>query len=158
MGNNKNKIGSHLRTNCSSFAVYFQNYFHPSSRGKKQGFSHHNLLLLLLWMLLLQCSLRAKQGTFLGNSNYVSFCTTLYCYSLRTVSCRFALYYLLLMYTRLYWKAFHHIKIVCIVKCNTVYWRNASLCCSYELLHMESWCTLKISLYTSLWSLEASIH
>lgn len=110
-----------FKKKCSSFAVYFQNYFHPSSQGKKQEFSHHNLLLPLLWMLLLHCSLRAKQGTFLGDSNYISFCTTLYCYSLRTVSCRFALYCLILMYTILYWKAFHHIKIVCIVKYNTGY-------------------------------------
>uniref|UniRef100_A0A8C4V3Q3 Methylated-DNA--protein-cysteine methyltransferase n=1 Tax=Falco tinnunculus TaxID=100819 RepID=A0A8C4V3Q3_FALTI len=92
-----------------------------SNPGKKQEFSHHNLLLPLLWMLLLHCSLRAKLGTFLGDSNYISFCTALYCYSLRTLSCRFALYCLILKYTILYWKAFHHIKIVCIVKYNTAY-------------------------------------
>lgn len=109
-----------------SFAVYFQNYFHPSSQGKKQEFSHHNLLLPLLWMLLLHCSLRAKLGTFLGDGNYISFCTTLDCYSLRTASCRFALDCLILMYTRLYWKAFHHIKIVCIVKYNAGYWQNTA--------------------------------
>lgn len=140
-------IGPHLKKKKKGgrFAVYFQNYFHPSSQGKKQEFSHHNLLLPLLWMLLLHCSLRAKPGTFLGGSNYISFCTTPYCYSLRTVSCRFALYCLILMCTVLYWKAFHHIKIVSIVKYNRACWRNVALRCWYELFHRKIWYTLKIS-------------
>lgn len=132
--------------NCHSFAVYFQNYFHPCSQGKKQEFSHHNLLLPLLWMLLLHCSLRAKLGTFLGNSNYISFCTKLHCYSLRTVSCRFALYCLVLMYTILYWKAIYHIKISCIVKYSTTYWQNMVSYCGCRLFHMKVSCALTKSL------------
>ncbi|XP_075791372.1 methylated-DNA--protein-cysteine methyltransferase isoform X4 [Pelodiscus sinensis] len=107
-----------------------------SNPGKKQEFSHLNLLLPLLWMLLLHCSLRAKLGTFLGNSNYISFCTKLHCYSLRTVSCRFALYCLVLMYTILYWKAIYHIKISCIVKYSTVYLQNMVFCVC-RLFHMK---------------------